>query len=368
MLNLPSNFQLVGAVFVESAPASRDASPDDLTPSMDREGFLDNEAFRSLVDVVRGGLEFLAQEDKKKTQEEDEERAEEALRETREDLRAAIAYIRSSPALTAPDKHRLIEQYSHLAKRLEEVEDYDREARRRLETMSLLGVVSGFLTHEATRIIASMEDAIAEMRKVAKFRPSVVSSLRVVEKSYDAFQAHLDYTRIFTDAVQQDVSGPFKAAAQVRNVIDKFGLFAEKRHIVVECEIPKEIEVPPMPVTVYSGVLLNLYTNALKAIVAMQSANTDARIVFRAWNDPKWHSVEVLDTGVGIPPNLRKRVWDPLFTTTSRLNNPLGSGMGLGLSLVKELVERMGGRIEIVDPPAGFNTCFRVSYPRRAKG
>lgn len=100
MLNLPSNFQLVGAVFVESAPPSRDGSANDLTPSMDREGFLDNDAFKALVDTVRGGLEFLAQEDKKQLQKDAETRAEQAMRETRADLRAAVEYVKSSPTPT----------------------------------------------------------------------------------------------------------------------------------------------------------------------------------------------------------------------------------------------------------------------------
>ena len=64
------------------------------------------------------------------------------------------------------------------------------------------------------------------------------------------------------------------------------------------------------------------------------------------------------------PPDLRKRVWDPLFTTTSRLNNPLGSGMGLGLNLVKQLVEQMKGRALVVDAPEGFSTCVRVQFPK----
>ena len=119
-----------------------------------------------------------------------------------------------------------------------------------------------------------------------------------------------------------------------------------------------------MPVTVYSGVLLNLYTNALKAILAAKSQKGTSQIIFRGHNDEKWHVVEVLDTGVGIPPTIRNRIWDPMFTTTSRVDNPLGSGMGLGLTLVKQLVEQVGGRIEIVDAPTGYNTCFRVRYPR----
>src|SRR5262249_46179632 len=60
MLYLPNFHQLVGAVFVESVPADRKSGTADLTPSMDREGFVENEAFRELSDLVRTGLEMLA--------------------------------------------------------------------------------------------------------------------------------------------------------------------------------------------------------------------------------------------------------------------------------------------------------------------
>jgi signal transduction histidine kinase len=114
-------------------------------------------------------------------------------------------------------------------------------------------------------------------------------------------------------------------------------------------------------VTLYSGVALNLFTNGLKAVTG--STDSDPRIAVRAWNERGAHVLEVSDTGVGIPPTLRERVFDPLFTTTASRNDPLGSGMGLGLSLVRRTVEAFGGKVNVVDPPAGFNTTVRVTFP-----
>lgn len=124
------------------------------------------------------------------------------------------------------------------------------------------------------------------------------------------------------------------------------------------------MQTPALLAPVYSGVILNLYTNALKAVLAAVSSIRDPKVTIRAWNAPEAHYLEVSDNGVGIPPELRKRIWDPLFTTTSDTGNPLGSGMGLGLTLVRQVVEDVGGKIELADdPPPGFNTCFRVVFP-----
>jgi signal transduction histidine kinase len=363
MLSLPSNFQLVGAVFVESSAAGSD-SDNVLIPAMDREGFLYNDAFEQLKDIIRGGVEFLAQEDRFWTQREAEKKAREAKRKTRADLRAAVHFIEKSPTLTRSDKTRLVTEYTGLANRLSDVEDYDREARQKLLTMSALGVVAGFITHEASRIVASLADALKELRYLARRHPTLRQNLDEIEHAYLSLNAHLDYTRTFIDATQKGEATEFKAAAQVRRIIEKFGPFAQSRGISVECDIDNSVQAPRMPIAVYSGVLLNLYTNALKAILAAENRHNSSRIVFRAENVGKWHIIDVLDTGIGIPPNLRKRVWDPLFTTTSRLNNPLGSGMGLGLSLVKQLVEQMKGRALVVDAPKGFSTCVRVQFPK----
>jgi signal transduction histidine kinase len=65
----------------------------------------------------------------------------------------------------------------------------------------------------------------------------------------------------------------------------------------------------------------------------------------------------------GFPPPLQDRVFDPLFTTTDSRRDPLGSGMGLGLSLVKRGAEAFGGRVELVPAPPNFTTCVRIRLP-----
>ena len=213
---------------------------------------------------------------------------------------------------------------------MQEVEDYDRVARQRLQAMSALGIVAGFMTHEASRIFASLGDIIPELKRLARNHPTIRQDIEKFQKAYQALEGHIEYSRTFIDATQTGRAVVFKAAGQVELVIERFGEFARSRNIAVENEIDRGLDAPKMPVAVYSGILLNLYTNALKAILAVASPQTRQRIVFRAHNEGRMHIIDVLDTGVGIPPNMRKRVFDPLFTTTSSADNPLGSGMDSG--------------------------------------
>lgn len=359
-LNLPSNFQLVGAVFVESAGSG---AGDDLVVATDREGFLKNEAYLQLVDVVRGGIEFLALVDKEQLAEQEERDAHEASARARADFRAAIESIRSSPTLTKGDKNRLVEHYSTLSTKLEEVEEYGRQARRRLETMGLLGVVAGFMTHEASRILDGLEMVLERLSDLKKKDPSFAESAKQIEDGYLAFKGHVDYTTLFIESMHREGAAEFKAAPQIDRILERFGTFADGRGISAKNEIADSVRLKGIPVAAYSGILLNLYSNAVKAVVARIGRAAPPHIVFRAWTEGGQHNVEVMDKGVGIPPEVQSRIFDPLFTTTSNTGNPLGSGMGLGLSLVRDVVGQFDGRVKLVDPPADFATCFRVVLP-----
>jgi signal transduction histidine kinase len=368
VLNLPSNFQLVGAVFIETRRNLGGEDRADLVPAMDREGLLENEAFAQLSHFVRAGVEFLAHEDKAELQRREIAAAKEAARTARAEIRQAIKFIESSPTLTRGDKTRIINHYRRLADRVDETEEYSAQARRSLLTMSLLGVVAGFMTHESKAAVHELEQAVIKLRKLAKKHPELSANTDELSQRLENFQGYLDYTRLFVQNVRLPTEQELSASGQVRYILNRFKKFAEERDIEVKNEIAPGVTTPPLPVTVYSGILLNLYTNALKAVIAAKDSVEKPKIVFRGWTEATKHVVEVSDNGVGIPPEMRKRIWEPLYTTTSDVGNPLGSGMGLGLTLIKQVVNEVGGSILLVStPPPGFTTSFRIIFPKKKK-
>lgn len=366
MLYLPNFHQLVGAVFVESSQDSDSGLPTDLTPSMDRVGFVDNAAFRELSELVRGGLEMLAFADHAEQRRIEEESARRAVEEMRDDYLAAIQYVSAIPSLSESDRHQVIERFQALTEELKDVQDYQKTAVSRMETIALLGVLAGFLTHEMKRLIHDLDRITEELKRNAHLR-SLSGILGRVQRLRDEIAGQIQFASTYVSNVQAPHMAimPLNVKSQVDRVLDRFRYFTDERNVRIECTVDSDLMTPELPVTLYSGVLLNLYTNALKAVFGGQGAAAQPRVAIKAWNLPKYHVFEVADTGIGIPPNLRHRIWDPLFTTTSGgSSNPLGSGMGLGLSLVKRLLSEAGGKIELVEPPPGFNTCFRVQFPR----
>jgi signal transduction histidine kinase len=103
-------------------------------------------------------------------------------------------------------------------------------------------------------------------------------------------------------------------------------------------------------------VFLNLLINAAHAIEPGRVRENEIRVVARVFV-PGQVTVEVRDTGVGIPPEHLRRIFDPFFTT-----KPVGVGTGLGLSVCHRIITSLGGDIRVESEP-GRGTCFFVTLP-----
>lgn len=364
VLYLPSNHQLVGAVYVQS---SKDVnSDDDLIPAMDRTGFLNNDGYRALVETIRFGIELLAKYDKDSILEQEKLENEEKIQASRKELQAVIQHLESSHTMSIDDKSRLINIYRHLEENIDEIDAYNRESRESLEIMALLGAVAGFMTHEYQSTLFELQSAIATVKSLTSKHPELLSVLKNLEKSLEYFIGYIEYTTFFIRNIRQEQGNvkKIKVLPRIKYVLNTFKQFREERNIEVDIsEIYEELEAPSMPIAMYDGIIHNLYSNALKALLSYDYRNEASIIKINIWNDKNKHYIQVMDNGPGIPEEVRERIWDPLYTTTSTENNPLGSGMGIGLPMVRRVIEAQKGKIMQVDAPKGFSTCFRVELP-----
>jgi signal transduction histidine kinase len=102
-------------------------------------------------------------------------------------------------------------------------------------------------------------------------------------------------------------------------------------------------------------VLLNLILNAVQAL---PDGHADAnQVTLKTYLQGTEVTVEVSDTGAGIPPQVLPHIFDPFYTT-----KPIGEGTGLGLAVSCRIVADHGGRID-VDSEVGRGSVFRVVLP-----
>ncbi|MFC1715148.1 sensor histidine kinase, partial [Candidatus Poribacteria bacterium] len=104
-------------------------------------------------------------------------------------------------------------------------------------------------------------------------------------------------------------------------------------------------------------VFLNLITNARNAVESSRKENK--RIELRAYKDDNRKAViaEVMDNGIGVPEDLRGKIFQPFFTTREP-----GKGTGLGLSVASRIIEEHKGKIEL-ESQVGEGAAFRVILP-----
>ncbi|WLG51113.1 sensor histidine kinase [Pseudomonas sp. FP1742] len=367
MLALPRMSQLIGRVHVATrkVPAGNQEDDNWLQPNMDREQLRDNGAFRLLWHLVRFTVEALAHFDRSFRLKDDEDRDEEARQNARSGLASAIAQISSSPEINVEHKQAMLRQLQEVEQQFSIAEEHDKSVRMSLELMSMMGVMAGFMTHEFDKTLESIHNVGSILQRLAVDHPELADDAALVLKNEVALAQQAEYMRLYVGASRNITVTPFKAKSQLNVAIRTLTALAEEHDIDIEIDVDARLPGPAVPLAAYHGVAINLISNAMKALVARVNSS-NRKIKVYAVNDETKHVLVCADNGIGIPEYLQGRIWDPLFTTTENLDerNPLNSGLGLGLAVVKRVVDGVGGKVELMKKsPPGFVTAFRVSFP-----
>jgi len=121
-------------------------------------------------------------------------------------------------------------------------------------------------------------------------------------------------------------------------------------------DIAIRCDLDPLPlVQVHATRIQQTLTNLVQN--AADSMNRTGQITIRATAEARTVRIRVTDTGPGVPPELRSKIFEPFFTTKD-----VGQGLGLGLSICREIVVAHGGSLELDDSYTG-GACFVITLP-----
>ena len=185
-----------------------------------------------------------------------------------------------------------------------------------------------------------LKDARANISKETKRLYEMVEKtlyLSSLEK-YD-FETHMD--KLETSEILKDI------CSRMNGRIQKFGLKLNTSFVKAEIYADKES---------FTEIFVNLLDNAIKYNVRGGKVWVNSRV------EGNSVLIEVKDTGIGIPDNARDKIFEPFYTVNKDRSRQYG-GVGLGLSLVKKLVEKQKGVIKLLDEPEN-GTVFLIEFPK----
>jgi len=154
----------------------------------------------------------------------------------------------------------------------------------------------------------------------------------------------------FTQMDRAGVSEPVDVGKGLSNTAMVLGSKARSKSISLDLKIE-----PNLPrVNGFGGELNQVWSNLIDN--ALDAVGQNGHVEASAVREGNHVVVRVIDNGSGIPQEIRDRIFDPFFTT-----KPVGSGTGLGLDIVRKLIRRHNGEIEVDSIPG--QTEFRIRLP-----
>jgi signal transduction histidine kinase len=206
----------------------------------------------------------------------------------------------------------------------------------RADRLSVLGELSAGLAHEIRTPLASIRGA-AEILAGPADGGEREEFAAILIKEVDRLNRVLGEFLTFARPGQEGGESSEPAAA-IREVASLLRLSADRAGVALETNIDEGLPRVTVAEEALKQVLLNLLMNAL------QAGGGVVRV--RAIEDPPWIVVPVEDDGPGIPEAERERVFEPFVTMRE-------NGTGLGLSVVRRILDGNGAMIDLGDGVAG---------------
>ena len=266
-------------------------------------------------------------------------------------------------------RQRAEEALREYSERLEEmVEQRTQELREaqgqliRREKLAVLGQLAGGVGHELRNPLGAIKNAVYLLNMILEEpEPEVREALEIVEQEVGTcdsiIRSLLDFAR---------TKAPVRREVGVNDIL---------RAALVRITIPEDIEMmtqldetvpiiladPDQLVQAFGNIILNGIQAMLEGgRLLVKTARLSSPKTSEVSEKPPrsgWVAVSFADTGVGIPEENLEKLFEPLFTTKAK-------GVGLGLALVKTLVEVNGGSVE-VESEVGKGSTFTVRLPTR---
>ncbi|MEE9613433.1 MAG: ATP-binding protein [Thermodesulfobacteriota bacterium] len=234
------------------------------------------------------------------------------------------------------------------------------EAMLERERLAALGEFSLGIAHEIRNPLSSVRmnlQALFNKAKEEGGEPDAATPDATTREQFTIALREVDHLDGIVREIMNFARPPVLclSSEDVSDIIDASLRMAEKelgdKKVEVVKDVPEDMPLLPVDAVKIKQVLLNIILNAVHAM------GEGGRLKVFVSVGGGEVSISVEDNGRGMVPEVKKRIFDPFFTT-----HP--GGMGMGMALVRNIVEQHGGRIELESTP-GEGTKVTVTLPEQ---
>jgi signal transduction histidine kinase len=274
----------------------------------------------------------------------------EEVEQLRQELRSALADLARIPSTLSKSDQRMLESQLSAVKRLDEMQPTELVTSIAQEFRQPLSSIMGYtdlLLGESVGILGAMQKKFLEQVKASTERLGILMNELVQVMSIDG--GKVDQTPMSVD-LKAVIDGT------VRNITAQIS----EKNITMQIDLPDKLPIIRINKDALQQILANLLENACLITPTDGIIRLSAKVEQKE-NTPSYMLISVMDQGGGIKQGDLPRV----FLRRYKLENPLIPGIGdtgVGLSIVKSLVELYKGRVW-VDTEEGIGSTFSVLLP-----
>lgn len=251
----------------------------------------------------------------------------------------------NTPVLSSTEKFKLKKEYKNYFRKLGLDEGDASDAAVFVLENNLqdkMEEVYSLYNHKAYPMLDFLRAGLSVVKNIRNIKHSIRNIVRIVKAL--KYYSHLD----------QSSFGEADITESIENTI-----------IILQNQIKKGIEIvreygniPKIYCNLdeLNQVWTNLLNNAIHAVKNTKNPKITIKTEPISLAGKKYILVTFQDNGIGIPPEIKDRIWDPFFTTKDQ-----GEGSGLGLGIVKSIIDKHKGTIKVESKPG--NTQFMVYLP-----
>lgn len=229
------------------------------------------------------------------------------------------------------------------------------ERQAKSEKIEALGTLAAGAAHELATPLSTIAVVARDVQKAINENPPNFPGADEVIEDVHLIRSQLDRCRKILDRMAShagETVGEAFTSISITDLADAVvNELPEKEQVKVRIEPKLADEIVDLPLDSICQALRGLVQNALDV------SKQRSEVLVRIDGDTRHWRWQVVDTGEGMSESILKRISEPFFTT-----KPAGHGMGLGLFLANNVIQRLGGEIN-VQSEVGIGTTVTVTMP-----